>query len=315
MRDSFSSDRFQGGVFAGWLAEATAVARRLSAPRDMREDLAHETLLRVLEHPPERENAGAWIQRICRNLQVDSWREAARVQRIDADRPSCATSCNAEESVLAREQRRVVRRALLALPRAQRRALILRFYGGWSFDRMAARLGMRAATMRTRVHRGLVALRAHVAALRVWLMPGALSLKPAIAVMIVLAAGGGPLIAQRTARSIPPVDVPATATNPATARAPATTAHRRSVAGGAVAPAPKAPGPKVEAPARAQETAPAPVAPAVQRFDYENDVVTGVLQRPDEDKPIEGVLRSKHESLIELRRQFVPEMVKSFEDL
>src|SRR5689334_22553033 len=122
MRDSFSSDRFQGG--AGWLAEATAVARRLSAPRDMREDLAQETLLRVLEHPPERDNAGAWIQRICRNLHVDSWREAARAQRLDVDRAASPAARDAEESVLAREQRRVVRRALLALPRAQRRALI-----------------------------------------------------------------------------------------------------------------------------------------------------------------------------------------------
>ncbi len=183
----------------------------------MREDLAQETLLRVLEHPPERENAGAWIQRICRNLHVDAWREAARAQRIDADRPACPTARNAEESVLAREQRRVVRRALLALPRAQRRALILRFYGGWSFDRIAARLGMRAATMRTRVHRALAALRTHVAALRVWLMPGALSLKPALAVLIVFAAGGSPLVARRPARSIPPAE-PARRPAPASAR-------------------------------------------------------------------------------------------------
>ena len=43
--------------------------------------------------------------------------------------------------------------------------------------------------MRTRVHRALAALRTHVAALRLWLMPGALSLKPALAVLIVFAAG------------------------------------------------------------------------------------------------------------------------------
>jgi RNA polymerase sigma factor (sigma-70 family) len=312
MRDSFSSDRFQGG--AGWLAEATAVAGRLSAPREMREDLAQETLLRVLEHPPERESTGAWIQRICRNLHVDTWRESARVQRIDAGRPPCPTARNAEESVLAREQRRVVRRALLALPRAQRRALILRFYGGWSFDRMAAQMGMRTATMRTRVHRGLVAMRAHVAALRVWLMPGALSLKPALAVMIVFAAGGGPLITPRPARSIPPALPPVSATNPATVRAPAANAHRRSLAADAVTPVPRAPSHPAETPMRAQGTSQAPIAPAVQRFDFEDDVVDGILQRPDGDR-VEGAVAAKHPSLIELRRQFVPEMVKSLEDL
>ncbi len=312
MRDSFSSDRFQGST--GWLAEATAVSRRLSAPRDMREDLAQETLLRVLDHPPARENAGAWIQRICRNLHVDTWRETARAQRIDADRPPCPTARNAEESVLAREQRRVVRRALLALPRAQRRALILRFYGGWSFDRMAARLGMRAATMRTRVHRALVALRAHVAALRVWLMPGALSLKPALAVLIVFAAGGSPLVAQRPARSIPPVEVRWRRAASASARAPGTAAHRRSFAADAVMLVPRTPNQKTEAPARAQGTVPDRVAPAVQRFDFENDVVTGVFLRPDEEV-LEATAPTAHESLIELRRQFVPEMVKSLEDL
>ena len=312
MRDSFSSDRFQGG--AGWLAEATAVAGRLSAARDMREDLAQETLLRVLRHPPERDNAGAWIQRICRNLHVDSWREAARAQRFDSDRPAYPAACNAEESVLAREQRRVVRRALLALPRAQRRALILRFYGGWSFERMAARLGMQAATMRTRVHRGLAALRTHVAALRVWLMPGALSLKPAIAVMIVFAAGGGPLVARRPERSIPPAPMPVAVRNPASARAPASAAHRPSVAADAATPVSRTPSHPAEAAARAQGTVPDRVAPAVQRFDFENDVVTGIFFRPD-DEFLEATGPTRHESLIELRRQFVPEMVKSLEDL
>ena len=312
MRESFSSDWFQGN--AGWLAEATAVARRLSAPRDMREDLAQETLLRVLEHPPERDNAGAWIQRICRNLHVDSWREAARTQRFAADRLAFPTACDAEESVLAREQRRIVRRALLSLPRAQRRALILRFYGGWSFERMAARLGMQAATMRTRVHRGLAALRTHVAALRVWLMPGALSLKPAIAVMIVFAAGAGPLVAPRPARSMAAVEAALSGNNPAPARAPSVS-HRRSVATDGVALVPRAPSRQPEAAGRAQGTTPERTAPAVQRYDFENDVVDGILQRPGTDGVVEGTVRATHESLIELRREFVPEMLKSLEDL
>ena len=50
-------------------------------------------------------------------------------------------------------------------------------------------------------------------------------------------------------------------------------------------------------------------------FKYTCGLNSFVPAQPPEDKPIEGVLRSKHESLIELRRQFVPEMVKSFEDL
>jgi RNA polymerase sigma-70 factor (ECF subfamily) len=313
MRDSFSSDRFRGALFDGWLAEATAVARRLSARHDIREDLTHEALLRVLEHPPERENAGAWIQRICRNLHVDAWRAADRARRIEAERPASPVAYDGEEEVLAREQRRVVRRALLALPRAQRRALILRFYGGWSFDRIAQRLGMRAATMRTRVHRALAALRTHVAALRVWLMPGALSLKPAIAVLIVFAAGGSPLIARRSVPSMPAAEPRATTAH---AMTPASTlsGHRRAIAGDEAKPIPALPKRAAEAPVRAAATAPAAIAPAVQRLTFEDDEVPGELQRPD-GIVIEDVVRAQQSSLIELRRDFEPEIFKSFEDL
>jgi RNA polymerase sigma factor (sigma-70 family) len=313
MRDSFSSDRSRGALFDGWLAEATAVARRLSARHDMREDLTHEALLRVLEHPPERANAGAWIQRICRNLHIDAWRAADRARRIETDRPAPPAARDAEEEVLAREQRRVVRRALLALPRTQRRALILRFYAGWSFDRIAQRLGMRAATMRTRVHRALVALRTHVAALRVWLMPGALSLKPAIAVMIVLAAGGSPLVPRRSMPSIPAAE-PRAATARARVPASAISAHRRDIAADEMKPLPAPPKRAAEAPARAPATAPAAIVPAVQRLTFEDDEVPGELQRP-EGETLEAVVRAKQRSLIELRRDFEPEIFKSFEDL
>lgn len=312
MRDSFSSDRFRGALFDGWLAEATAVTRRLSARHDIREDLTHEALLRLLEHPPERENAGAWIQRICRNLHVDAWRAADRARRLETDHPASPAARDAEEEVLAREQRRVVRRALLALPRAQRRALILRFYGGWSFDRIAERLGMQAATMRTRVHRALVALRTHVAALRVWLMPGALSLKPAIAVLIVFAAGGSPLVARRSVPSMPaePRAAPARSSVPASA----VWTHRRGLAADETKPIPAPPKRAAEAPARAPATAPGAIAPAVQRLTFDDDEVPGELQRPEGDT-IEGVVPPKQPSLIELRRDFEPEIFKSFEDL
>jgi RNA polymerase sigma factor (sigma-70 family) len=313
MRDSFSSDRFRGAGFDGWLAEATAVTRRLSLRHDIREDLTHEALLRVLEHPPERENAGAWIQRICRNLHVDAWRAADRARRIEIDRPASPAARDAEEEVLAREQRRVVRRALLALPRAQRRALILRFYGGWSFDRIAERLGMRAATMRTRVHRALLALRTHVASLRVWLMPGALSLKPAIAVLIVLAAGGSPLVARRSVPSMPAAEPRATAVR-ASVPPSAVSTHSRRLAAEEVKPMPapvrRAPEAAVRAPAPAST-----VAPVVQHFTFDGDEIPGDLHRPEEEKPIEVVIRAKQDSLIELRRDFEPEIFKSFEDL
>jgi hypothetical protein len=180
---------------------------------------------------------------------------------------------------------------------------------------MAARLGMQAATMRTRVHRGLAALRTHVAALRVWLMPGALSLKPALAVMIVFAAGGAPQLAPRPARSIPAAEAKAASDGRASVGVTVPSVHGRAIADGTVTTAPRARSRETRAPVSVQKTVHDPiVTSAVQRYDFENDVVDGILQRPGTEGVIEGTVRAKQESLIELRREFVPEMLKSLED-
>lgn len=76
---------------------------------------------------------------------------------------ACAASRSAEEDLLARERRRVVRRALPDLSRPSApRALILRSYGAWSFDRIAARLGVcKATTARASIARCSTTSRPH----------------------------------------------------------------------------------------------------------------------------------------------------------
>ena len=49
-------------------------------------------------------------------------------------------------------------------------------------------------------------------------------------------------------------------------------------------------------------------------YDFEDDNVEGDLQRPDGEL-IEGVKKAKHSSLIEIRKDFIPEMLKSLEDV
>jgi hypothetical protein len=50
------------------------------------------------------------------------------------------------------------------------------------------------------------------------------------------------------------------------------------------------------------------------RFDFEDDEITGVLARPDGDS-VTSIGQAVHPSIIELRRQFIPELVKTMEDL
>ena len=49
-------------------------------------------------------------------------------------------------------------------------------------------------------------------------------------------------------------------------------------------------------------------------YDFEDDMVEGDLQRPDGEL-INGLKRTEHSSLIEIRKDFIPEMLKSLEDI
>jgi hypothetical protein len=49
-------------------------------------------------------------------------------------------------------------------------------------------------------------------------------------------------------------------------------------------------------------------------YDFEDDMVEGDLQRPDGEL-IDSVRKVRHSSLIEIRKDFIPEMLKSLEDI
>lgn len=52
----------------------------------------------------------------------------------------------------------------------------------------------------------------------------------------------------------------------------------------------------------------------VTKFEFDNDPVEGVLQRPD-DLVVTGANRRRPSSLIKVRASFLPEMLKSIEQL
>ena len=49
-------------------------------------------------------------------------------------------------------------------------------------------------------------------------------------------------------------------------------------------------------------------------YDFEDDMVEGDLQRPDGEL-VDALKKTEHSSLIEIRRDFIPEMLKSLEDV
>jgi hypothetical protein len=50
------------------------------------------------------------------------------------------------------------------------------------------------------------------------------------------------------------------------------------------------------------------------KYDFEDDVVTGDLVRPDGEM-VDSRRGAKHSSLIKIRQHFIPEMLKSAEDI
>jgi|SRR5881394_3376115 len=49
-------------------------------------------------------------------------------------------------------------------------------------------------------------------------------------------------------------------------------------------------------------------------YDFEDDTVEGDLQRPDGEL-VSSQKKAEHSSLIEIRKDFIPEMLKSLEDV
>jgi hypothetical protein len=75
--------------------------------------------------------------------------------------------------------------------------------------------------------------------------------------------------------------------------------------------------PPAPAPASAPAGAPAPAeaaAAAPTSYDFEDDLVTGDLVRPDGEL-LSVRRRGNRASLIQIREHFIPEMLKSVEDL
>ena len=146
------------------LAEAKAVGERHGGGDG--EDLGQALMVGVLERGGGLREPGAWMERVGRNATIDAWRREKTRAELACDIPAPEAAMDPETVLLLRERRRMVRRAVAALPRAQRRATIARFHRELPFEEVAARTETEVVTARTRVHRALLALRARLSALR-----------------------------------------------------------------------------------------------------------------------------------------------------
>jgi RNA polymerase sigma-70 factor (ECF subfamily) len=107
---------------------------------------------------PGRGNVRTWILAMAHHKTVD----AMRRQRVRAAEPLSESQIG-DDDVVAQALRSVegaaVRAALASLSEAQRAVVILAYYGGYTQQEIAARLGIPLGTVKTRIRDGLLRLR------------------------------------------------------------------------------------------------------------------------------------------------------------
>lgn len=137
---------------------------RLTGSPERAEDLAQEAFLRLWQSAgryAERGKLQGLLYSIAVNLVRSEERRARRWRVLSVLLPVASEDFEAPApaALLARERERHLARALAELPLAYRVPLVLAEIEGWSHRDVAAHLGCREGTVKSRLHRARQALR------------------------------------------------------------------------------------------------------------------------------------------------------------
>ena len=146
-------------------ARVYRLAYRLTGNVHDAEDLTHDVFVRVFRslHTYQPGTFEGWLHRITTNVFLDRMR---RKQRIRFDALSDEATARIPSSAPGPEQQvhdgyleEDIQRALDALPPDFRTAVVLCDIEGLTYEEIAATLGIKLGTVRSRIHRGRVLLR------------------------------------------------------------------------------------------------------------------------------------------------------------
>lgn len=143
---------------------AYGLAFRVLRDAALAEDAVQEAFLDVWRQAdrfvPERARASAWLFTFVHRRAVDVVRreERRRADPIESA-PEPSGDATAEDEAWLRLERERVQGALRQLPDAQREAIELAYYGGFTQSELAERLGEPLGTIKSRMFTGLARLR------------------------------------------------------------------------------------------------------------------------------------------------------------
>jgi RNA polymerase sigma-70 factor (ECF subfamily) len=142
---------------------AYGLALRVVRDQALAEDTVQEAFLAVWRTAsrfvPERGKASTWILTLVHRRAVDVVRREQRRRAESLERAAEPAVEGVEEDAWLRLQRERVQSALRRLPDAQREALELAYYGGFTQSELAERLGQPIGTIKSRMFTGLSRLR------------------------------------------------------------------------------------------------------------------------------------------------------------
>lgn len=150
---------------------AYSLARRITGDSAFAEEVVQEVFLALWRQPerfqPDRGGFASWLLASVHHKSVDAVRREEAVRRraqalqavegLNVGGASAVTDTEDAVEKLMRGER--VRTALLQLPQAQREALTLAYYGGYTQREIASLTSTPLGTIKTRMHRAMHNLR------------------------------------------------------------------------------------------------------------------------------------------------------------
>jgi RNA polymerase sigma-70 factor, ECF subfamily len=138
---------------------AYGVALRVVRDPALAEDAVQEAFVALWRTAgrfvPERARASTWLLTLVHRRAVDAVRHEQRRRTEPLEQAAHASTAGADDDALLRFERERVQGALAQLPDAQREALELAYFGGFTQAELADRLGQPLGTIKSRMFSGL----------------------------------------------------------------------------------------------------------------------------------------------------------------
>lgn len=152
---------------AAYYASLHRTAARILGCPDAARDAVQEALIALWLDPPPHTPEYAWLVRTVVHRSLHHRRTGQRRKRWEREAADVADDCvlcDPERAAQAEEARALVDDALRVLPEPYRCALMRREIDGWDYEQIARSVGVPIGTVRSRLNRAKLAVRAYLSA-------------------------------------------------------------------------------------------------------------------------------------------------------